>query len=247
MNPDALWQLFDRVSGSVAAAVAAADRTASGGRPGQYRLDLDADAVVVAPLLEAGLGVLSEESGRHGVGRTITVVVDPVDGSTNASRGLPCWATSLCAVDDAGAFVATVVDQSRNITYRAARGRGATRQVGGGLLESIGVAAPVALADSVLAINGLSADRPASWQFRALGSAAIELCLVADGSLDGYINLDPNSHGSWDYLGAALVLAEAGGVAVDRADRPLVTLDHGDRRTIAASSCEALLEEMMKR
>ena len=247
MDSNALWQLFDRVSDAVAAVVAGADLTASGERPGQYRLDLDADAVAVTPLLDAGLGVLSEESGRHGVGRDITVVVDPVDGSTNASRGLPCWATSLCAVDVGGALAATVVDHSRNVTYRAARGRGATRQVGAGPLEPIAVAAPVALADSVLAINGLSADRPASWQFRALGSAAVELCLVADGSLDGYINLDPDSHGAWDYLGALLVLAEAGGVALDRADRALVTLDHAERRTIAASSCEALLGEMMMR
>ncbi len=247
MNPDALLQLFDRVSVAVAAAVAAADRLAIGGRPGQYRLDLDADAVVVAPLLEAGLGVLSEESGRHGEGREITVVVDPVDGSTNASRGLPCWATSLCAVDAEGPFAAVVVDQSRNVTYRAVRGGGATRQIGDGPLEAISVAAAVPLAESVLAINGLSEDRPISWQFRALGSAAVELCLVADGSLDGYINLDPDSHGSWDYLGALLVVTEAGGVAADRAGRALLSLEHAERRTIAASSCPSLLREMMNR
>ena len=44
--------------------------------------------------------VLSEESGRTGVDDSdVVVVVDPLDGSTNAARGIPWFATSLCAVD----------------------------------------------------------------------------------------------------------------------------------------------------
>ena len=57
-----------------------------------------------------GLGVLSEESGRHHPDRAITVVIDPVDGSTNASRGIPWFATSLCAVDTDGPLAALVIN-----------------------------------------------------------------------------------------------------------------------------------------
>src|ERR687889_208179 len=53
------------------------------------------------------------------------VVLDPVDGSTNASRGLPWFATSLCAVDADGARAAVVVDQAGGTRVEAVRGRGA--------------------------------------------------------------------------------------------------------------------------
>ena len=78
-----------------------------------------------------------------------------------------------------------------------------------------------------------------------LGAAAIELCLVADGSFDGYVNLDGDSHGPWDYLGALLVLREAGGVAADKRGRDLVSVDHSARRCIVAGSDEALITAMM--
>ncbi|MST35086.1 hypothetical protein GHK86_20440, partial [Acidimicrobiaceae bacterium USS-CC1] len=61
----------------------------------QYRHDLVADRVGVDLLDAAGFGILSEESGLHRPERDVVVVIDPVDGSTNASRGLPWYATSV--------------------------------------------------------------------------------------------------------------------------------------------------------
>ena len=78
----------------------------AGTRPGQYHSDLAADAAALDVLGRAGVGVLSEESGAHDAGREILVVIDPIDGSTNASRGLPWFATSLCALDGDGARTA---------------------------------------------------------------------------------------------------------------------------------------------
>ena len=69
-------------------------------------------------LLDAGFAVLSEESGRAGDGDRI-VVLDPLDGSTNASRGIPWFATSMCVVDDDGPAVALVANQA---TGERARG-----------------------------------------------------------------------------------------------------------------------------
>ena len=68
---------------------------------------------------------------------------------------------------------------------------------------------------------------------------------MAEGALDGYLNLDVDSHGAWDYLGGLLVLREAGGVATDVGGRELVTTEPTERRTIAAASSEALLAEML--
>ena len=89
------------------------DWGASGRRPGQYLVDLDVDEVCVEPLLAAGFSVLSEESGlQHpddGPSPGGVVVVDPLDGSTNASLGVPWFATSLCLVIGVGPMVAMVL------------------------------------------------------------------------------------------------------------------------------------------
>ena len=86
--------------------------------PGQYFSDIAADAAAVELLTDRGVGVLSEETGRHHPDRAITVVLDPVDGSTNASRGIPWYAISLCAIDQEGPLAALVVNLANGTTFR---------------------------------------------------------------------------------------------------------------------------------
>src|SRR5438309_2824286 len=117
---------------------------------GQYALDLVADGPVCDHLIGAGLGVLSEESGRHHPERAITVVVDPVDGSTNASRRIPYYATSLCAVDTDGPLAAMVVNLATGERFDAVRGGGARRNG-----EPIHASAATVLGDAIVALNGL--------------------------------------------------------------------------------------------
>ena len=93
----------------------------AGTRPGQYHSDVAADLVALDVLRGAGLGVLSEETGPHDTEADVVVVLDPVDGSTNAARGLPWFATSLCAVDARGARVALVVNQATGERFEAIR------------------------------------------------------------------------------------------------------------------------------
>lgn len=77
-----------------------------------------------------GVAVLSEESGTSGTADSaVTVVIDPIDGSTNASRGLPWWSTTLCAVDAAGPWVGLVHDHASGTRYWAVRGKGAYKAV----------------------------------------------------------------------------------------------------------------------
>src|SRR5271165_4824016 len=114
MTPPDLLELF--VDAAVAerdavATLAGPARRARTDRAGQYALDLVADAAVLEVLHRAPVRVLSEESGWSGPpDAAITVVVDPVDGSTNCSRDLPYWGISLCALDGDGPLAALVVN-----------------------------------------------------------------------------------------------------------------------------------------
>ena len=78
-------ELFDVLDATVAAVRRSLDTIVDwrrpGERPGQYGLDLMADAAALEVLLAAGLGALSEESGRHHPERELYAVIDPVDGS----------------------------------------------------------------------------------------------------------------------------------------------------------------------
>src|ERR1700683_909368 len=87
--------------------------------------DTVADAAALAVLDAAGLGVFSEESGLHHPERSVLVVIDPVDGSTNASRGLPWWAISLCALDSTGPVAAVVASPRTDERFEAVTGQGA--------------------------------------------------------------------------------------------------------------------------
>lgn len=212
----------------------------AGTRSGQYLSDLAADEACLRVLDDAGLGWLSEESGAAHLDRDVVVVVDPVDGSTNASRGVPWFATSLCAVDAHGPRAALVVDQARHRRYRASRGGGAA--VDGRPLRPSGA---TELDRSLIGLSG-HPHRHLGWgQFRALGALALDLCAVAEGVLDGYVDCSPSAHGWWDFAAGALVCAEAGVPVVDAFGRALADLQHHDRRTPVAAATSELLEQLV--
>jgi myo-inositol-1(or 4)-monophosphatase len=215
------------------------DRRPLTARVGQYALDVVTDEVVVPLLLDGGVGVLSEESGLHEANREIVVVVDPVDGSTNASRGIPWYATSLCALDADGPRVALVVNLATGERFDAIRGRGARRD-----LEPIRASGVTEMEHAMLALTGLAAADFGWNQFRSLGAAALDLCAVACGRLDGWVDCTVGLHGPWDYLAGMLVCAEAGALVVDGEDRPLVTLDHAARRRPLAAATPELLAQL---
>ncbi|MDQ1417940.1 MAG: monophosphatase [Acidimicrobiaceae bacterium] len=240
-EPRQLLDTFREVASAVGQALAGLDDWGlAGTKPGQYRSDLIADQVAVDLLGRAGLGVLSEESGLHHPDRPILVALDPVDGSTNASRHLPWWATSLCALDRHGPLAAVVVNQATGTTFEAIRGGGAWR-------DGVAIAPSTAtrLGDSLVGLSGLP-DHYLGWrQFRALGAAALDLCEVACGGLDGYIDCSVDAHGPWDYLGGMLVCLEAGALVVDAHGRELVMRGHADRRTPVAGATAALRDELV--
>jgi myo-inositol-1(or 4)-monophosphatase len=209
-------------------------------RPGQYKSDLVADEAALPVLLGAGLRVLSEESGLSGPeDAPLVAVLDPVDGSTNASRNIPWFATSICVLDAEGPLAAVVANQATGERYEAVRGEGASRNG-----HYIVPRAEASLNRAVLGLSGYPPSYLGWRQFRALGAAALDLCAVADGTLDGYIDCSREGHAPWDYLGGALVCTEAGAVVADAYGRELAVRVEGERRIPLAASTQSLLRQL---
>ena len=240
MDDDTLLAVLHEAAGAVAAVLSTLDDWGRAGRrSSQYHLDLVADEAAIAVLDKAGLGVLSEESGLQWPERDLLAVLDPVDGSTNASRRIPWYATSICVLDGEGARAAVVANQAGGARYSAVRDGGAWRD---GL--PIRPSSCQALADAIVGLNGYP-DRYLGWrQFRALGAAALDLCAVADGTLDAYLDVVDTNLAPWDYLGGMLVCQEAGASVADARGRDLVVRDHSVRRSRVAAATPALLAEL---
>jgi myo-inositol-1(or 4)-monophosphatase len=206
----------------------------AGTRPGQYHLDLAADAAALPILHGAGLAVLSEESGLSGESTGgLLAVIDPVDGSTNAHRGIPFYATSICVIDDEGPLVGVVVNQATGARFEAVRGGGAQHDG-----QAIAPSGCTELSSAVVGISGFPGCHPGWAQFRALGAAALEFCAVAEGMLDAYAVVGQSTLFGWDYLAGMLICQEAGAVTVERDGVDLVPRDAATRRPIVASTRE---------
>jgi myo-inositol-1(or 4)-monophosphatase len=234
--------LLDEAAAAVVDALARLDDWGpTGTRAGQYRSDLVADQAAVRVLDAAGVGVLSEESGLHGGERDVIVVLDPVDGSTNAARGIPWFATSLCAVDRDGAAAAVVVNLADGTRFDAVRGGGA--RCDGSALRPSGCGA---LDAAIIALSGYPPHDFGWRQFRALGAVALDLCAVGAGWFDAYVDCSADAHGVWDYLGGMLVCAEAGASVADAFGRDLVVRDDvSARRTPVAAGTAALFDQAL--
>lgn len=235
--------VFDAVAHAVAEALAGIDDWGwSDGARGQYRADLVVDAVAVPILRSAGFGVLSEESGAENLDASVVVCLDPLDGSTNASRGIPHFATSMCAVDDQGPWVGMVVHQALAKRWWAVRGEGAHGPRG----ELRRTDTPP-WSEALVAVSGLPPSGPGWQQFRAFGASAIDLCLVADGTVDAFIDMSPSAHGVWDYAAGVLVCNEAGVEVKDFEGRDLIVLDHAARRTPVAAPAHLMSQALSAR
>jgi len=204
----------------------------AGTKPGQYRLDIAADDAALPILLGAGLAVLSEESGLTGDGPSgLLAVIDPVDGSTNAHRGVPFYSTSICVLDELGPLVGLVVNQEIGTRYAASRGGGA--ECDGRPIKPSGCDE---LGQAIVGVSGFPGRHPGWAQFRALGAASLECCAVAQGVLDAYLTVGRSTLYGWDYLAGLLVCREAGVAAAERDGRDLIVRDASSRRPVVAAT-----------
>lgn len=174
--------------------------------------------------LRPGDAVLGEEGGGTGdvAGRepgAVTWVIDPIDGTVNFMYGVPAYAVSLAARVGGASVAGAVADVVGDRIYSAATGLGArvTDPAGTAALRCNDVTAmSVALLGTGFGYSPgrraaqaalLARLLPAVRDVRRIGSAALDLCMVAAGRLDVYYE-----HGikPWDYAAGSLIAAEAG-------------------------------------
>src|SRR5690606_36027733 len=155
--------------------------------------------------------------GGAGTGSRYRWVFDPLDGTTNYAHGLPIFCSSLALEIDGVASVGAVFDPNRQELFTAERGVGAWLNG-----EPLSVTTTRSLIESLLVTGFPYTVQQAPQRFldvfgafltraravRRLGSAAIDLCYVAAGRMDGFWeeSLQP-----WDTLAGALIVEEAGG------------------------------------
>jgi myo-inositol-1(or 4)-monophosphatase len=161
-------------------------------------------------------GILGEEGGAANSSSGITWVLDPLDGTVNFLFGIPQWAVSVGVEDDQGGYAGVVVCPPAGETFAAVRGQGATLNG-----ETIRVSDR---ADLTMALIGTGfsyepearevqaeiARRviPRVRDIRRAGSAALDLCSVACGRLDGLYEAPMER---WDKAAGLVVVTEAGG------------------------------------
>ena len=239
---ESLLAVLHETCDAVSAALAAVgDWGLAGTRSGQHHSDLAADAAALEVLTSAGVGILSEESGLTNPDLPLLAVIDPLDGSSNAWRRIPWYATAICIVDADGPWVAVVANQATNSRFQAIRGGGATLDG-----EPITPSTRTELNESLLALTAWPRAHLGWRQFRALGAAALDMCAVAAGVVDAFVDCTPTGiHGVWDYLAASLVCTEAGAFVGETGGRDLLVRDPAERRGPAAAATPSLLDQVL--
>ena len=153
-------------------------------------------------------------------------VFDPIDGTTNYAHGIPIFCASLALEIDGVAEVAAVFDPNRQELFTAERGGGAYLNgrplhvsAAGSLVDAVLVTGfPYDVHGRVDEIVGLfGAFVGQARAVRRLGSAAIDLCYVAAGRMDGFWESDLKP---WDIAGGALIVSEAGGYVTNMDGSP---------------------------
>ena len=198
-----------------------------------YRLKAEANLVTEADLAsqKAAIGVikkafpshdfLGEENARKNTGSPYTWVIDPIDGTTNFAHTFPQCSISIALFHKNQVILGGVLNPITQELFLAQKGKGATLNG-----KKIHVS-QVKKVHEALLVTGFPYNRNeimpqlltrfenflrACHDVRRLGSAALDLCWVAAGRLDGYWeqNLNP-----WDVAAGTLILTEAGGKVTD--------------------------------
>lgn len=190
------------------------------------QMDKASEKYIVESLLaiRPGDGIIGEEGATRESTSGITWVIDPVDGTVNYLYGIPGWNVSIGVKDKNGVIAGVVHAPSINSTFSAIRGEGAFHNS-----QSIKCNDPVPLNRALIG-TGFAYDvarrveqgrivaqlLPQIRDLRRLGSAAVDICFVALGALDGYFEYGLFE---WDHAAAGLIAQEAGAIFTTDAAR----------------------------
>ncbi|MDD2961007.1 MAG: inositol monophosphatase family protein [Muribaculaceae bacterium] len=195
--------------------------------------DKESERIIISHIhsLYPSHSILSEESGEESNSGEYQWVIDPLDGTTNFSSGLPQFCVSIGLKYNGTTIMGVVFAPYLNELYTSVRGEGA--YLNG---EKIHVGSETDISRAVVStgfpvdkstnadnnLDNLSRVLPQVRGMRRMGSAAIDICSVSAGFLDAYWEL--NLH-EWDVC-AGLLIAEEAGAKVDffREDRNVSVL-----------------------
>lgn len=219
--------------------------------------DRESETMLRERLGACGYGIVGEEQG--GQVDAVGFFIDPIDGTTNFVHGHPFWCVSIGLVERGAPALGVVVAPALGLEWYGYTTGDGTRlairhSIGSDDADACLVSSTSRFEDSLLA-TGFPYDRrhDADNNFdafvaikqrcqavRRCGSAALDLCLVADGTYEGYWERRLNA---WDIAGGAAIVGAAGGRVTDYAG----TLEFMASGNIVASNGivhEALLEEV---
>jgi myo-inositol-1(or 4)-monophosphatase len=214
------------------------------------QIDMAAEKAIVETFVGQGISftLISEESGIREYGENPKenyVTADPIDGTTNLTRGIPFYATSIAVSTKPelnAVHTALVADLFHGTTYTAEKGGGA--HCNG---RRIAPSKQTTLEDAVIGIdlNTYKAREIAPYltsliektkHIRHLGANALELCYVADGTTDAFIDIRGKLR-TTDTAAAWLIIKEAGALITTPDGKPLnAKLDPKERLTFVASA-----------
>jgi len=182
--------------------------------------------------------ILAEEGNNHESDSPYRWVIDPLDGTTNYAHRFPCFCVSIAVEYEGSIAMGVIYDPIRKELFFAEKGKGATLN-----RQPLSVSSRPILKESLLVtgfaynlrdnpnnnLNHFSRLLMKAQGIRRLGSAALDLCYVAAGRLDGFweLNLKP-----WDTAAGFLILTEAGGSVTNFAGEPFSI----DQREILATN-----------
>jgi myo-inositol-1(or 4)-monophosphatase len=246
---------------SVSAVAAAGNRALAvgTGASGDKTLlaDMRAEQELTRALLQIeGVKILSEEGGDIGDPRSRTLaIVDPLDGSSNFERGLPFYCTSVAIADGPGLGDVThamVRNMVNGDAYFASKGEGASKNG-----KRIHTMKGLKLRESVLDVDLSGTSEASIGRLIPLlsgvkrvvhyGANALELCLLAEGKINGFVDLRGRMRAT-DIAGGYLIAREAGAATTLTAEprsAPELRLD--TRFDLVASADRSLHQEIMRR
>ena len=230
----------------------------AGGDPMRL-VDLAAEKAIVEVMLQQGLSftLVSEEAGIKEFGakpKDFYVTIDPIDGTTNLVRGLPFYCSSIAVSlqpTTSRVFAASVTDLFHGTSYTSFKGKGAYRDG-----EKIMPSTQVSLDEAVIGLDlntykvaevapRLTALIRATKHIRHFGANALELCYVADGLTDAFIDIRGKLRAT-DVAAAFLILKEAGGTVTTPEGEPIeVKLDPKQTVKFVASGNKQIHKEIL--
>jgi myo-inositol-1(or 4)-monophosphatase len=214
------------------------------------QIDLAAESAIINTLRQNNLSftLISEESGIKEYGETphnAYVTADPIDGTTNLTRGIPFYATSIAVSTKPllnTVHAALVADLFHDITYTAQKGEGAYRND-----KKISPSENASMEEAVIGIDlntykireiapRLTDLIQKTKHIRHLGANALELCYVADGTTDAFIDIRGKLR-STDTAAAWLIIKEANAKITTLKGKPLnIKLDPKQKVTFIAAA-----------